>query len=101
MPDLMDTLRSQGPVSPAVQMRTLMAACRSRQWEFEMAWRWSWERVRWPHDTAHRLDWKGILGESPTDPRRVPIRQREIWFAAYEGIEIDPCVVAAGRLIAA
>lgn len=97
----MESLRARGPVSPAVQMRTLLAACRTRDWDFELAWRWSWERVRWPHDTAHRLEWKSILGETPTDPRRVPVRQRAVWRAAYEGMEASRHEVAAGRLVAA
>jgi hypothetical protein len=82
--DLMGSLRSGGPVSPAVQMRTLLAFGKERGWTFETAWRWSFERVKFPHDTTHRRGWKEILGEDPTDPRKLPSAQRAAWRRAYE-----------------
>lgn len=82
--DLVASLRSGGPVSPAVQMRKLLAFGKARGWEFDTAWRWSFERIKFPHDTAHRRGWKEILGEGPTDPRPLPSRQRESWRRAYE-----------------
>lgn len=98
---LLTQLRANGPVSPAVQMRELLRFGRDRDWEFEVAWRWSWERVKWPHDTGHRLQWKDVLGESPADARRQPVAQRDVWRRAYERDEPtrkDRCV---GRLLIA
>lgn len=81
---LVAALRAHGPVSPAVQMRVLLAAGKTRGWEFDTAWRWSFERLKFPHDTAHRRGWKEILGEDPTDSRPQPAKQRQAWRRAYE-----------------
>jgi hypothetical protein len=82
--DLVASLRAGGPVSPAVQMRKLLAFGKERDWAFETAWRWSFERIKFPHDTTHRRGWKEILGEGPLDPRPMPSRQRDAWRRAYE-----------------
>lgn len=95
---LIASLRAHGPVSPAVQFRRLLECGRERGWAFETAWRWSYERVRWPHDTTHRREWKRVLGDSPTDPRRIPTEQRRVWQAAYERVEQSPRERAAGLL---
>lgn len=56
-------------------MRKLLEFGRERQWSFETAWKWSYERVKWDHDTEKRRDWKEILGVSHDDPRPMPERQ--------------------------
>lgn len=99
--DLVAELRGCGPVSPAIQMRKLLAFGRARGWEFETAWRWSWERVRWPHDTTHRLEWKAILGACPEDDRSVPMVQRQSWRCAYEREEQSRRERSVGLLVAA
>jgi hypothetical protein len=88
-----------GPVSPAVQMRMFLGYARERQWSFEFAWRWSYERIKWNHDTNHRLEWKSILGASDDDPSRMPTRQRAIWRAAYEQTPVTRQESAPGRLV--
>lgn len=47
--------------SPAVQMRVLLTGARARGMDFERAYAWAFERVKWPHDTKHRQDWKVVL----------------------------------------
>jgi hypothetical protein len=98
---LIRSLRANGPVSPAVQFRRLLEYGRERGWAFETAWRWSYERVRWPHDTTHRREWKKILGESPDDPRRVPSQQRQAWQSAYERLPQSRREQSVGLLVAA
>lgn len=51
--------------SPAVQMRIFLARARIQGFAFEVAWAWAWERVKWPHDTTARRDWKRVL-KQPT-----------------------------------
>jgi hypothetical protein len=99
--ELVRSLRSGGPVSPAVQMRKLLAYGRERGWEFEAAWRWAFERVRWPHDTTHRLEWKGVLGRSHDDPKPIPSAQREAWRSAYERQTQSTREQSVGLLVAA
>lgn len=98
---LMESLRAAGPVSPAVQFRRLLVYGRERGWSFETSWRWAYERVRWPHDTTHRKEWKGILGESHDDPRANPVKQREAWQSAYEGASQSDREHSVGMLVAA
>jgi hypothetical protein len=98
---LLRSLRASGPVSPAVQFRKLLEYGRERDWPFETAWRWAYERVRWPHDTTHRREWKKVLGESPDDPRKTPVQQREAWRSAYERRSQSPREQSAGMLVAA
>lgn len=99
--DLLAQLRSNGPVSPAVQMRKLLEFGRQRDWPFETAWRWSYERVKWPHDTGHRKEWKAILGESATDSRPMVERQRQAWRSAYVREPADRRHASVGRLLTA
>lgn len=98
---LVASLRAHGPVSPAIQFRKLLEYGRERGWPFETAWRWSYERVRWPHDTTHRREWKKILGESHDDQRRTPTQQREAWQSAYERTEPSTKEQSVGLLVAA
>lgn len=98
---LLAELRAHGPLSPAVQFRHLLEYGRERDWPFPVAWRWSYERVRWPHDTTHRKEWKRILGESHDDDRRTPTEQREAWRSAYERVEQTRRERSVGVLVAA
>jgi hypothetical protein len=97
---LVAELRAGRPVSPAVQMSTLMRACKKRGWEFEVAWRWSFERIKWPHDTGHRRGWKEILGEQPFDESPEPCKQRLAWQAAYENHPVHQLHASVALLIA-
>lgn len=54
---------SGDPRSPAVQLRRLLCEAREQGLEFSEAWVLSLRRVKWPHDTAHRIEWKKILGD--------------------------------------
>lgn len=72
--------------SPAVQLRLLLEQSRSFGRDFDVAWEMALEpgRIRWPHDTAHRREWKLILGVedefgNPIDDSEI----REVWRAAY------------------
>lgn len=98
--DLVEQLRSNGPISPAVQLQALLRACKARGWDFELAWRWSWERIKWPHDTTLRRSYKKFMGENPTDLRRETVMHRECWRRAYEGSEPLPREKSAGLLAA-
>lgn len=75
--------------SPAVQMRVLLERARDRLMPFDEAWVWAigeqfvredklidfrGGRVRWPHDTTHRIEWKQILGSR---------KDREVWRRSY------------------
>lgn len=81
-------LRAHGPVPPPVQLRVLLKFARDHDWEFEVAWKYSFERIRWNHDTTHRREYKAILGENATDPASEPVKQRAMWRAAYERIPL-------------
>lgn len=50
----------------------MLAASRRAGVSFEHAWRTGLEKVRWPHDTTHRHEWRRLLPE-----------QRALWEAAY------------------
>lgn len=41
---------------------------------FDRAWEVAWARVKWPHDTAHRREWKRALAWT-----------RRSWELAYSG----------------
>jgi hypothetical protein len=73
-----------GPMCPAVQLRILLIYGRNCGWEFDAAWRWAFERVRMPHDTTTRREWRQVLGSAFDDQRPGPLRQREMWRRAYE-----------------
>lgn len=60
--------------SPAVQLRVLLEHGRDRDMSFELAWEFAWTRIRWPHDTTHRREWKAVLEQRDT---------RRVWQAAY------------------
>lgn len=68
--------------SPAIQARVLLGRARHLGFDFERAWlfalgtapSFSDGRVRWPHDTDHRREWKAVFAMRDT---------REAWRAAY------------------
>lgn len=59
--------------SPATQMRVMLAALRRDGIVFERAWESAFTRIRWPHATEQRIDWKELL-----------LDQRGYWQEAYE-----------------
>lgn len=61
--------------SPAVQMRFYLARSRRHETPFERAWEFAFRRVRWPHDTQHRVQWKVAIEWS-----------KEAWRNSYEGV---------------
>lgn len=63
----------RGKPSPATQMREMLVKSRRSGVGFERAWDSAYERIRWPHDTAHRNEWKDQLDYD-----------RESWRVAYE-----------------
>ena len=59
--------------SPARQMRILLQRLRANNLPFETAWDRAWKKVKWPHPTEHRIEWKATLEET-----------RPVWHACYE-----------------
>lgn len=77
--------------SPAIQVRVLLAWARGQGFDFFTSWRvvlgdmitrsngepdFINGRVRWPHDTTHRREWKRIFAD---------VDQQDVWRAAFEG----------------
>lgn len=82
--------------SPAVQVRVLLESARQRAMTFDEAWVFALGdliklssgepdfvngRVRWPHDTTHRREWKRTLADS---------KARKVWRAAYRNDPAKP-----------
>lgn len=86
--------------SPATQVRVYLARARERDMTFERAWVFAIERVRWPHDTRHRWEWKGVLGvECPPYMRRGEFERNRVaalamWGKAYVGMGTSDRAVA-------
>ena len=59
--------------SPATQMREMLVQSRRYGVPFEKSWDSAFARVRWPHDTEHRQEWKALLED-----------QRAAWEIAFE-----------------
>lgn len=73
---------------PSEQMRILLDKARALNKEFDEAHKFAFSRIRWPHDTTHRREWKALLGDYEAalevNVRREEVtRQIEIWRAAY------------------
>lgn len=69
------------------QLRAHLERGRAEGMPFERAWPWALERVRWPHDTATRREWKWLLGLEPDgtiQQARTVARILVAWKAAYE-----------------
>jgi hypothetical protein len=58
--------------TPPHQLRVMLAISRRHGIVFDDAWEKAWIRVRWPHDTEHRRDYKKIL-----------LEQLDVWRSAY------------------
>jgi hypothetical protein len=69
-----DLLCRECQKSPAVQLRVLLIHARDRGFAFDEAWEWAWARIRWPHDTTHRREWKAVLESADT---------HRVWGSAY------------------
>lgn len=75
--------------SPPTQLRHMLMVSRRHGIVFEQAWEAAWVRVRWPHDTEHRRDFKKVLKE-----------QRVDWAAAYERRgEVNRRLIALAMLL--
>jgi hypothetical protein len=60
--------------SPAVQMRILLTHAREEAMGFEQAWAFAFSRIRWPHDTTHRREWKYVLESE---------KSRRVWRSCF------------------
>lgn len=72
---------------------------------FEVAWRTAWKRIAWPHDTAHRQQWKALLGDPKAAAKEgLTARERrlliEAWRQAYEDIPVPEHVLVCAKLYA-
>ena len=79
---------------PSTQMRVLLAKARLLGKNFDSAYLFAFSRIRWPHDTGHRREWKALLGDydaaREVNVRRAEVtRQLEIWRAAYGDERVD------------
>jgi hypothetical protein len=79
-------------VSPAVQLRQLLEQSRQYGRSFDVAWEMAIQpgRIRWPHDTVHRREWKLCLGVE--DEYGNPIKSspiKEVWRAAYYRVPVE------------
>lgn len=76
--------------SPAEQLRGDLERFRAAGRPFDEAWRIAYQRIRWPHHTLPKQEWKAILGA-----------QRHLWREAYEREVPTDRVEATGKLVAA
>jgi hypothetical protein len=76
--------------SPAEQLRRDLERFRAAGRPFDEAWRIAYQRIRWPHHTLPKQEWKAILAG-----------QRHLWHAAYERDTATRVLEATGRLTAA
>lgn len=58
--------------TPAEQLERDLRRMRQHGIDFDDAWLRAWSRIRWPHATGDRRQWKAIL-----------LGSRHIWRAAY------------------
>lgn len=70
-------------------MRRDLARFRAAGRDFETAWSVAYGRVKWPHDTQQRNEWKAILAAG-----------RHHWRSAYERDLPSAREVAAAQLVA-
>lgn len=78
---------TRAKMSPAVQMRVMLARSRAAGVPFDRAWESAFERVKWPHDTTARLDWKYTLEDARTQ-----------WGSAYDRRSSTVKIRATGLL---
>ena len=79
---------------PSEQMRILLGKARALDKDFESAHSFAFSRIRWPHDTTHRREWKALLGDydaaREVNVRREEVtRQLEIWRSAYYKMRVE------------
>jgi ABC-type oligopeptide transport system substrate-binding subunit len=79
---------------PSEQMRVLLDKARSLNKEFDAAYEFAFSRIRWPHDTTHRREWKALLGDYESarevNVRREEVSQQiEIWRSAYYNQRVE------------
>lgn len=91
-------------VVPSTQMRLLLEKARDLGKDFDAAYEFAFSRIRWPHDTAHRREWKALLGDydaaREVNVRRTEVtRQMEIWRAAYYNERVDGRYEAVRHLL--
>lgn len=76
--------------SPAEQLRRDLERFRAAGRPFDEAWRIAKSRIKWPHHTAPKKEWKAIIDG-----------QQHLWRAAYDHDEPSAQVEATGKLRAA
>lgn len=81
-------------VLPSEQMRILLGKARALNKDFDAAHEFAFSRIRWPHDTTHRREWKALLGDydaaREVNVRREEVtRQIEIWRSAYYQMRVE------------
>jgi hypothetical protein len=87
---------------PMPQLRAHLERARVAGMSFERAWPWALERVRWPHATAERREWKWLLGLEPDGTlmqARASARILMNWKAAYDRMP-SRSQAALGELVA-
>lgn len=73
--------------TPAQQLRASLARQRTAGIDFDAAWDIALGRIKWPHDTVHRVQWKAIIEAD-----------RHAWRDAYEYVAPEPQQAACGAL---
>jgi hypothetical protein len=69
------------------QLRAHLERARVAGMPFAKAWPWALQRVRWPHATAQRREWKYLLGlevDGTVVQARTNARILLAWQSAYE-----------------
>lgn len=65
----------RGILTPAAQMREALLRHRGLGLGFDLAWRRSLERMKWPEEKAARDEWKRTLAAD-----------KDVWEVAYTGV---------------
>lgn len=73
--------------TPAQQVGAELARFRAAGLDFEAAWEVTFDRIKWPHNTAHRMQWKAIIEAG-----------RHQWEAAYLYVPPIAPIEAVGSL---
>lgn len=82
---------------PMPQLRAHLERARVAGMEFATAWPWALQRVRWPHATAQRREWKWLLGlevDGTIVQARTNARILMSWRRAYERRPEEACETA-------
>lgn len=81
------------PITPAEQIRVLLARKKAQGIIWEKVWPWAVKRVRWPHDHDERMTWKATI-----------VWAEPAFRAAYEGgtlVDMSALVIAEREAAAA